>query len=497
MFILHVLARILKAKPDWLSSSLIMLLILISITSCSGLGTKVELTPTPDKMLFAEAFWPVCENAFSAQVEERGFSAPVLSIRHKMYLGGTDLDWLVGIPFGVMSPDEIRTIECIRKERESVSGYTGGIDAYMIRWDICLVTLPEEIVIACESFRGIEPPEETWIREGSEPEAIYGIDPDSGEISSWMISIFSKYDPAAFYYPSTKPDYYGVEDVAFSPDGSILAACNKDGTIKLWNLETNEEANTLGRHGERVTSIAFSPDGETLVSGSWDYTVKVWSVATGEEIRTLRGHTYYVEDVAFSPDGKIIASASWDDTVKLWDATTGEEIHTLTGSSEVYALAFVPDHGTLATGNGDGYVTLWDVESGEEIWNKKVHKWSTQGLAASPDGATLASSESDFEIILLDTEKGKKIETVRERTEYLGGTRPATNTDVVFSPDGKTLAWTDIDSCIRLYDIANQEVQTLCGYPGPRNELSFSPDGGKLASNGFLVVTIWDVDTRP
>ncbi len=65
-------------------------------------------------------------------------------------------------------------------------------------------------------------------------------------------------------------------------------------------------------------SVAFSPDGKYLASGSQDNTVKLWNVESQNEITTLQGHSSYVHSVTFSPDGKYLASGSTDKTVKLW-----------------------------------------------------------------------------------------------------------------------------------------------------------------------------------
>ena len=67
-----------------------------------------------------------------------------------------------------------------------------------------------------------------------------------------------------------------------------------------------------------VSSVSFSPDGKTLASGSADGTIKLWDIATGKEVQTLFGHQHIVSSVSFSPDGKTLASGSEDQTIKLW-----------------------------------------------------------------------------------------------------------------------------------------------------------------------------------
>src|SRR5262249_60191754 len=72
-----------------------------------------------------------------------------------------------------------------------------------------------------------------------------------------------------------------------------------------------------------VNSLAFSPDGKVLASGGWDDTVRLWDVATGKELRKIDAHKAMVGRVVFSADGKVLASrGGLDRTVPLGDPLT-------------------------------------------------------------------------------------------------------------------------------------------------------------------------------
>jgi WD40 repeat protein len=106
--------------------------------------------------------------------------------------------------------------------------------------------------------------------------------------------------------------------VAFSCDDRLVAAGGNDRIVRVWDSQTGQTLHQRPDATGKVESMAFHPKrGEVLAWGSWDGTVKIWNIAT-DEIRILRGHRSWVEGVAFSPDGEWLASASHDGTIKLW-----------------------------------------------------------------------------------------------------------------------------------------------------------------------------------
>lgn len=170
-----------------------------------------------------------------------------------------------------------------------------------------------------------------------------------------------------------------VSAVAISQDGKIFASGSYDNTIKLWQLSTGQALFTLRGHTKFVRclaispdrnflvkgnsgflSLAFSPDGRMLATGGFDRAIKLWDLETGREINTLIGHTDRVSAVTFSPDGKTLISGSWDKTIKLWQIDKGQEICTLKGhSDEVMSVAISPDGKIIISGSADRSINIW------------------------------------------------------------------------------------------------------------------------------------------
>ena len=65
--------------------------------------------------------------------------------------------------------------------------------------------------------------------------------------------------------------------IEFSPDGSLVAAANWDGTIKLWDFSTGELLKTV-KHEGGTHSVVFAPNGKTMATGSEDKTLRLWNL---------------------------------------------------------------------------------------------------------------------------------------------------------------------------------------------------------------------------
>src|SRR5439155_18552045 len=107
-----------------------------------------------------------------------------------------------------------------------------------------------------------------------------------------------------------------------------------DNTVKVWDLENEEELFALPHPG-MVWNVTISPDGKRIYTGSgggpWDIRfiappdkknphIRVFDMNTGKELRLLEGHTGWVQSLGLSADGRFLVSGSMDGSVRLWGA---------------------------------------------------------------------------------------------------------------------------------------------------------------------------------
>ncbi|MEW2220266.1 serine/threonine-protein kinase [Streptomyces sp. NPDC006990] len=113
---------------------------------------------------------------------------------------------------------------------------------------------------------------------------------------------------------------YGVSGLAFSPDSKSLVCAY--GGVEVWDATSHKHLATLAESSEGFSDVAFSPDGKLIAAESHG-SVTVWDAASHKEVVSAEVGNKGTGNIAFSPDGKILAASVKDarqrTVIQLWD----------------------------------------------------------------------------------------------------------------------------------------------------------------------------------
>jgi hypothetical protein len=95
--------------------------------------------------------------------------------------------------------------------------------------------------------------------------------------------------------------------LTFSPDGATLASCHADNTVRLWDLATASQKQAI-TFSSLPPEVAFSPNGRLLAIGLENGEIVLRDLAANRELVRLRGHSQRVADLTFTAGGRTLVS---------------------------------------------------------------------------------------------------------------------------------------------------------------------------------------------
>jgi WD40 repeat protein len=289
-----------------------------------------------------------------------------------------------------------------------------------------------------------------------------------------------------------------ITAMAVSPDGKHLLAAGDDRTLHVYNTADGKINRTIDYMlFGGLRSLAFSSDGTRLAAGADNGYVRLW---VWPDMVTVNAVEYWAQQdnegasnfITFSPNTKNLIRCG-SDAIKVYDVpqpggavaageprillTPPDDPKVKTKLHQFTCAAVSKDGRTLFTGCTDGVIRLYDLDSGQAGGTFKGHNGPITALGFNKQGTQLASASTDYTVRLWN------FEVVLQSRDFVGHTEPIWCTD--FSPDGEQIVSCGADRTCRTWDMASAKtLQTFGTAKAGLTTTHFSPNGKSILTGG-------------
>ena len=287
-----------------------------------------------------------------------------------------------------------------------------------------------------------------------------------------------------------------ILDVEYHPiDDNILASSSIDGTVKLWQIESDRSPTfltVLKGHDQPIADFDFSPDGNFIATASDDGTAKLWRVAENKPqvLATFKTNSdstrtdIRIKHVSFSPDGRILVVGDNQGTLGLWQVEDEENSIALAQfqahEKAIRDISFAPEGEEILSVSEEGTIKIWDMSDLDNLADPEPKSiLDNRGIPVntaqfSPNGEFVASSGDDRTIKIWNRE-GLLLETFRGHNDGI--------TELRFAKDSQQLLSVSRDNTARLWLASDRGlVKSLYGHRQPVRAVAFHPQGQMLAA---------------
>ncbi len=307
-----------------------------------------------------------------------------------------------------------------------------------------------------------------------------------------------------------------VIDLAWSPDGAMLAAASSAGPVALLAAGDGARLHLLPGHEGGTNTLRFRDGSHSLATGGQDGAVKLWDALAGQHVATLEIGRDWVEHLAWrpgsggpilaasagrkfvflNPDGtlrhafkdapKTISALAWHPRggcaavayfggVCLWDADLAVAQKEYPYANGILALSWSPDARWLVSGNQDPSVHLWMPESDVEL-QMSGYETKVRHLSFDSSSRWFATSGSADACVWDCSGAGP------EGREPVMLPHPATVCGLAFQAHHGLLASASEDGSVMLWSPERrQPLRATVKMPSRATSLSWSPDDKLLA----------------
>ncbi|KAJ3438675.1 hypothetical protein M0812_14686 [Anaeramoeba flamelloides] len=215
--------------------------------------------------------------------------------------------------------------------------------------------------------------------------------------------------------PTQKTHRLGINKLAISPNGSLLATAGRDSTLNIFNIanssfEQPEHVSHFNGHTDWVNCVTFC-NNELVFSGSSDGTVKLWDSSNGKELCGTKNHLDYVSCLAYCSSTQQLVTGGFDHNLVLYKVNEQPRVNRkmisdqgqIKGNKDsLYSLDINQNGNLIISGGAEKVIRFWDLRQNKKLWKMVGHRDNIRDLKFLPDGNRILSAGSDGMLFLWD-----------------------------------------------------------------------------------------------
>ncbi|KAH8553291.1 WD40-repeat-containing domain protein [Umbelopsis sp. PMI_123] len=207
-----------------------------------------------------------------------------------------------------------------------------------------------------------------------------------------------------------------VSDISFHPNGSVLASCSEDQSIKLFDLSRHgvKRAFRYLKDSQAVNSISFHPSGDFILSGTTDANVRIYDVKTFQcyTNKTNNTHRGGITQIRYSTTGRLFASSSMDGSLRIWDGVNSQCVRAIErahGGAVASSVRITKNEKYVLSAGADSTLKMWEIASGKMVMEYKGHQQHhllLQPTMTYNEDYVMVGDEGSTDVLCWDTRTG-------------------------------------------------------------------------------------------
>lgn len=220
----------------------------------------------------------------------------------------------------------------------------------------------------------------------------------------------------------------GCFDVAWSEaNENILASCQGDGTIKIWDLNNQFPVGNIQAHAQDAYSVNCNQtQPQLMISGGKDMTVKTHDMIKMQTINNFTDHKGVVYNTIWHPTfSGVFASCSEDGSFKVWDLKSPSPVQSIKAHNcHCMSIDFDKYENMLVSAGSDGSLALWDLRGNRNtpLFCLKAHSLTIKKVCLSPFASQVVASVGyDMNVRVWDLKTSQSLEIFKHHKEFVFG----------------------------------------------------------------------------